>query len=711
MKYLTNRFYRILFIIFVSFMCFVHMNADTEFTYEQLTTASGLVNNTVRFIIQDSKGRLWFATSSGVSRYDNGTFTNFHPTHKNTGIGLQDQRVKLMYEDKHAHLWFTTAKGMSCYDVNADEFIDYKKKNITAPVIADSVTRKVKDKQGRTWEVTGDGLIVTSSDGRTEHFTTESRSISLPTNALKCIFMDKEGTIWIGTDNLGVTRLTVMQNNGVDYMLDGENIRLLTRVGKDKIAVGNRSGDVWIFDAALKKMISHNTYQHNTYCMLEDSHHNIWRGTKGGGLYLNDNFIEELPHDAIYSVMEANDSCVLIGTFGAGLVLYNHKKMLIMDIVLNDTYGSDRIRKMVEDKKSHILWTMTSDGAYALQTTPKLKVMQHLCIENDALFSDEVRTATLDSKGRLLMTEAGSGFAMKDKDDIRHFTIADSLVNDMVQCIVEDKQGFIWASTEFGISCLNPSSGKIKNYFFSKDMLKNVYGENCGVLLDDGRIAFGSNNGIVIITPSMYTDGTANVDIKVDDMTINGKSVGSRVKLIYQQWWHSPWTWSILAILAITGAVIAFRIRRKHQKYDDTINLLSETNDELAAEKEKLERDVHIRREAVLDATDKEFIQQIEQTAYAHIADPDYSADDFARDMGMGRTVFFRKMKDVTGYSPKEYIKLIRVRRAADLISTTTHTIAEIALMVGISDPFYFSRVFKAEYKCSPKEWRKNFEK
>ncbi len=185
----------------------------------------------------------------------------------------------------------------------------------------------------------------------------------------------------------------------------------------------------------------------------------------------------------------------------------------------------------------------------------------------------------------------------------------------------------------------------------------------------------------------------------------------SKVKLVYGNWWHSVWVWCIFAAVIVTGVIVAIIIRRRHRKYDDTISQLNITNDELVAAKEKLEQDVHIRREAIQNATDKEFTNNVEQIAYAHIDDPEYSADDFARDMGMGRTAFFRKMKDITGYSPKEYIKLIRVKKAAYLISTTSHTISEISMMVGINDPLYFSRVFKSQYKCSPKEWRQNFVK
>jgi len=61
----------------------------------------------------------------------------------------------------------------------------------------------------------------------------------------------------------------------------------------------------------------------------------------------------------------------------------------------------------------------------------------------------------------------------------------------------------------------------------------------------------------------------------------------------------------------------------------------------------------------------------------------------------------------VTGYTPKDYIRKVRLHRAADLLCTTQMSISEIALQVGITDPLFLSRIFRTEYNCSPSDWRK----
>ena len=130
----------------------------------------------------------------------------------------------------------------------------------------------------------------------------------------------------------------------------------------------------------------------------------------------------------------------------------------------------------------------------------------------------------------------------------------------------------------------------------------------------------------------------------------------------------------------------------------------------LIAEKENIEErlstQVRIKRKEDLSARDDEFVRKVEEIAMAQLSNSDFSADDFARQMGLGRTIFFNRMKSITGYSPKEYMKMLRLKHGAELIATSSCTIAEIAVQVGIDDALYFSRIFKSRYGCSPTEWR-----
>ena len=84
------------------------------------------------------------------------------------------------------------------------------------------------------------------------------------------------------------------------------------------------------------------------------------------------------------------------------------------------------------------------------------------------------------------------------------------------------------------------------------------------------------------------------------------------------------------------------------------------------------------------------------------IGNAQFTIDEFASMMGLGRTVFYRKVRGVTGYSPNEYIRIIRMKKAAELLLENRYTVAEVSYKVGINDPFYFSKCFKQQFGVAP---------
>ena len=85
------------------------------------------------------------------------------------------------------------------------------------------------------------------------------------------------------------------------------------------------------------------------------------------------------------------------------------------------------------------------------------------------------------------------------------------------------------------------------------------------------------------------------------------------------------------------------------------------------------------------------------------------TVDELVEEMNMGRTVFFNKLKSMTGMSPVEFIREIRVKRAAQLLENRKHNITEVTYMVGMNDSRYFSKCFKNTYGMTPSEYRKQF--
>ena len=80
--------------------------------------------------------------------------------------------------------------------------------------------------------------------------------------------------------------------------------------------------------------------------------------------------------------------------------------------------------------------------------------------------------------------------------------------------------------------------------------------------------------------------------------------------------------------------------------------------------------------------------------------------DDLGDELGMSRVQLYRKVKALTGTSPVELLREMRLERAHKLITTTTKSIAEIAFEVGFNTPSYFSNCFKKQYGVYPSEMR-----
>jgi len=100
------------------------------------------------------------------------------------------------------------------------------------------------------------------------------------------------------------------------------------------------------------------------------------------------------------------------------------------------------------------------------------------------------------------------------------------------------------------------------------------------------------------------------------------------------------------------------------------------------------------------------FMQKLIKLMNDNIDNYDLNIDMLASELGMSRTVFFNKLKSLTGFSPVEFVREIRFERAAEYIRNTQYTFSEISYRVGIEDPRYFSRCFKQKFGVTPSDYR-----
>jgi signal transduction histidine kinase/DNA-binding response OmpR family regulator len=96
------------------------------------------------------------------------------------------------------------------------------------------------------------------------------------------------------------------------------------------------------------------------------------------------------------------------------------------------------------------------------------------------------------------------------------------------------------------------------------------------------------------------------------------------------------------------------------------------------------------------------FIKKAVEVVEANLSNEDFSVEKMGRALLLDRTQLFRKLKAITGQSPSQFIRSIRLKHAYQLLSRRTATVGEIAFSVGFSSTTYFNRCFKDEYGLTP---------
>ena len=100
------------------------------------------------------------------------------------------------------------------------------------------------------------------------------------------------------------------------------------------------------------------------------------------------------------------------------------------------------------------------------------------------------------------------------------------------------------------------------------------------------------------------------------------------------------------------------------------------------------------------------FAEQLREAIRKHMSNSSLKMDDLADEVGLGRVQLYRKVKALTGLSPVEVLRQMRLQHARTLLMTTTKTVQEIAYDVGFGTPGYFSKCFKQQYGIYPMDLR-----
>ncbi|MDE7154002.1 MAG: response regulator [Muribaculaceae bacterium] len=105
-----------------------------------------------------------------------------------------------------------------------------------------------------------------------------------------------------------------------------------------------------------------------------------------------------------------------------------------------------------------------------------------------------------------------------------------------------------------------------------------------------------------------------------------------------------------------------------------------------------------------MPASDKAFVDKVVDIIIANMSNPEFDIEQLCREMAMSRTLFFGRLKSLTGKAPQDFIRILKLERAAELLKQKM-PVAEVAVMTGFANSKYFSTVFKKHFGISPSKF------
>ena len=353
-----NKLYKIVIsIILLSFSVYPQ---QSDLPFEDITLGDGTPTS-VQCILQDRTGYLWFATWSGLYRYDGYSFVSFkHDLDDSTSIF--DNTLSTLYEDKAGVMWIGSYLGLEKFEQTTGTFTHYTPNpSGTGKDASNGIWSICEDKYGVLWVGSGNGLYkfdrVTGKFTSLRYDSTDPGSISH--NSIQTIYEDKEGSLWFGT-GAGLDKL--------DFKT-GRFKHCWKNPNKDLLLNSN-----YAYNSIFRDSLWQTKYWVNTICSDETG--TIWMGTHGGLVEFNPkegtsfNYLytaqklifAQRPPNRIYSIcQDVISGSLWVVTEQDGLFSFDKKTKTFT------RYNNQA--NTVFSEKSGTLWVGTSTGFEKLNRT------------------------------------------------------------------------------------------------------------------------------------------------------------------------------------------------------------------------------------------------------------------------------------------------------------------------------------------------------
>lgn len=461
-------------------------------------------------IHEDRTGNLWFGSRGGLTHFNpiTETFTQFRGVepHKE----LANDTITHLYQSSADKLWIGTLHGINCINP-----LTLKIQTFQAPLdIQSRINCFLNAGKGNFWIGTNSGLFYFDSANNTF---SKKEFLNHPVLEVNSLELDDE-LLWVGTNSgLFSHALSETSSNLSSAFLKESQIESILLDSKRNLwivtdkALFEKDYKSNVFSKAVKSFESTNSLSINTKKpIIENRKSEIWFGTFGSGLFrlsqeksqkihyqsnLADS--QSLSENSINCIYEDRSGVIWIGTFGAGISIYDpqsHKFDLLKHNPLNEnSLPSNFIWSVFEDHKGD-LWIGTNDKGVAKYNFKRDSFTHYNFEEIENHHHSAIRELFEDSKNNLWIGTDGEGlikFDTKTGNRVNFKSIPgknNSLSNNSVRVVYEDRDGIIWVGTRDGLNKYNPQDQSFKQFKHSErdtNSLTNNFVYSC--IFEDSR--------------------------------------------------------------------------------------------------------------------------------------------------------------------------------------------------------------------------------
>lgn len=413
--------------------------------------------------------------------------------------------------------------------------------------LLDAYVRDLKFKSDQElWAGTESGLYICNPEtGRVAHLTASEQndSYALADNALYALCRDTEGGMWIGSYFGGVNyyprQWTYFEKfyPRDDLPHFGRRVRELCESNDGTLWIGTEDKGLFHFDPATRQITPFlpETLPHNIHGLCLDGD-DLWVGTFSGGLNRIDLRTRRVRHYArgtepntldannIFSICKTTTGELWIGTT-SGLLRYNRATD---DFTRIPALSNVFVYHILEDFNGDLWLATYSNGVFRYDVRRK-EWKNFVAHKNDStsLPYDKVISLYEDSRKRLWIMTQGAGFCRfePETETFVRYDRTKGFPSTIVYRMTEDDRGNLWLTTNNGLVCFDPDTGRKQIYTTANGLLSNQFNYQSGYKDAHGQIYLGSINGLIRFDPATFVENTFVPPVVLTDFFLFNKRI------------------------------------------------------------------------------------------------------------------------------------------------------------------------------------------